>query len=236
MRRLGAACSANAFSSKAAVGPQTFEKRQQAACGQAGCRHPKGGVKLIVGLGNPGYRYHLTPHNLGFMAVDRLAEDCGVEIGRRERQALTAATELEGETVILAKPQTYMNLSGMAVAGLLERYGLTVPDLLVMVDDVALPLGMLRIRPRGSAGTHNGLKSIIGSLQADDFGRIRLGAKPDREHHDLSSYVLGPFRRSELKVVTEMLDRACEAVRVILKEGIPAAMNRFNQRVPPPGE
>jgi PTH1 family peptidyl-tRNA hydrolase len=192
-------------------------------------------VKLIVGLGNPGYRYHLTPHNLGFMAVDRLAEDCGVEIGRSEHQALTASTEVAGEQVILAKPQTYMNLSGMAVARLLGEYSLAPPDLLVVVDDMALPLGMLRIRGQGSAGTHNGLKSIIGALQADDFGRIRLGAEPDREHHDLSSYVLGPFRKPELKVVSEMLDRACEAVRVILKEGIPAAMNRFNKRVPPPG-
>lgn len=193
-------------------------------------------MKLIVGLGNPGFRYHLTPHNLGFMALDRLAEGCGVEIGKSESQALTATTEIEGERVILAKPQTYMNLSGMSVARLLEKHALPATDLLVLVDDVALPLGMLRIRARGSAGTHNGLKSIVGSLQADDFGRIRLGAEPDRERHDLSSYVLGPFRKSELKVVTEMLDRACEAVRVILKEGIPAAMNRFNKRVPPPGE
>ncbi len=192
-------------------------------------------MKLIVGLGNPGFRYHLTPHNLGFMAVDRLAEDCGVEIGKSENQALTAATEIAGEHVILAKPQTYMNLSGMAVARLLEKYSLPPGDLLVLVDDVALPLGMLRIRARGSAGTHNGLKSIIGAIQADDFGRIRMGAEPERERNDLSSYVLGAFRKADLKIAVEMLDRACEAVRVILKEGIPAAMNRFNQRVQTPG-
>jgi len=192
-------------------------------------------VKLIVGLGNPGYRYHLTPHNLGFMAVDRLAEDCGVEIGKSQNQALTAATEIAGEHVILAKPQTYMNLSGMAVARLLEKYSLPPRDLLVLVDDVALPLGMLRIRSRGSAGTHNGLKSIIGAIQADDFGRIRMGAEPEHERSDLSSYVLGAFRKADLKIAVEMLDRACEAVRVILKEGIPAAMNRFNQRVQTPG-
>jgi len=192
-------------------------------------------VKLIVGLGNPGYRYHLTPHNLGFMAVDRLAEDCGVEIGKSQNQALTAATEIAGEHVVLAKPQTYMNLSGMAVARLLEKYSLPPRDLLVLVDDVALPLGMLRIRSRGSAGTHNGLKSIIGAIQADDFGRIRMGAEPEHERSDLSSYVLGAFRKADLKIAVEMLDRACEAVRVILKEGIPAAMNRFNQRVQTPG-
>ena len=192
-------------------------------------------MKLIVGLGNPGYRYHLTPHNLGFMAVDRLAEDCGVEIGKSQNQALTAATEIAGEHVVLAKPQTYMNLSGMAVARLLEKYSLPPRDLLVLVDDVALPLGMLRIRARGSAGTHNGLKSIIGAIQADDFGRIRMGAEPEHERSDLSTYVLGAFRKADLKIAVEMLDRACEAVRVILKEGIPAAMNRFNQRVQTPG-
>ena len=191
-------------------------------------------MKLIVGLGNPGYEYHLTPHNLGFMAVDRLAEDCGVDIARREAQAVTARTELEGEQIILAKPQTYMNLSGMAVARLLEKYQLAPADLLVLVDDVDLPLGMLRIRPRGSAGTHNGLKSIIGSLQADEFGRVRLGARPEREVDDRVSYVLGPFRKADLEHVAEMLERAGEAVRVILKEGIPAAMNRFNQRVRSP--
>jgi PTH1 family peptidyl-tRNA hydrolase len=187
-------------------------------------------VKLIVGLGNPGYEYHLTPHNLGFMAVDRLAEDCGVEIGRREGQALTAWTEIEGKRVVLAKPQTYMNLSGMAVARLIEKYELPVHDLLVLMDDVDLPLGTLRVRPRGSAGTHNGLKSIIGSLQADDFGRVRMGVQPERELDDLVSYLLGPFRKSDLEVVADLLDRACEAVRVVLREGIPAAMNRFNRR------
>ncbi len=188
-------------------------------------------MKLIVGLGNPGYEYHLTPHNLGFLAADRLAEDCGVEIGRREGQALTALTEIGGEKVVLAKPQTYMNLSGMAVARLLEIYESPVRDLLLLVDDVDLPLGMLRIRPRGSAGTHNGLKSIIGSIQSDDFGRVRMGVHPEHERADLVSYLLTPFREADLEAVAEMLDRTCEAVRVILKEGFPTAMNRFNQRV-----
>jgi PTH1 family peptidyl-tRNA hydrolase len=189
-------------------------------------------VKLIVGLGNPGYEYHLTPHNLGFMAVDRLAETCGVEISRREAQALTASTELEGEPVVLAKPQTYMNLSGMAVARLLEKYQLPVGDLMVLVDDVDLPLGTLRIRPRGSAGTHNGMKSVIGALQADEFVRVRLGVKPDRPVEDLVSYLLGPFRKADLAMVAEMLGQAVEAVRAVLKEGIPRAMNRFNRKVP----
>lgn len=191
-------------------------------------------MKLIVGLGNPGYEYHLTPHNLGFMAVDRLAESCGVEISRREAQALTASTELEGEQVVLAKPQTFMNLSGMAVARLLEKYDLAVSHLIVLLDDVDLPLGSLRIRPRGSAGTHNGLKSVIGALQADEFGRVRMGVGPERPVEDLVSYLLSPFRKADLEVVADMLEQANEAIRVVLKEGIPRAMNRFNRKVPSP--
>jgi PTH1 family peptidyl-tRNA hydrolase len=191
-------------------------------------------VKLIVGLGNPGYEYHLTPHNLGFMAVDRLAESCGVEIVRREAQALTAASEIAGEQVILAKPQTYMNLSGMAVERLLLRYELRSRELIVLVDDVDLPLGTLRIRSRGSAGTHNGLKSIIGALQAEDFARVRMGVGPERPLEDLVSYLLRPLRKAELEPAADMIERAAEAVTVILKEGIPAAMNRFNRRVASP--
>ena len=191
-------------------------------------------MKLIVGLGNPGYEYHLTPHNLGFMAVDRLAESCGVEILRREAQALTASTELEGEQVVLAKPQTFMNLSGMAVARLLEKYDLAVSHLIVLLDDVDLPLGSLRIRPRGSAGTHNGLKSVIGALQADEFGRVRMGVGPERPVEDLVSYLLSPFHKADLEVVADMLEQANEAITVVLKEGIPRAMNRFNRKVPSP--
>jgi PTH1 family peptidyl-tRNA hydrolase len=191
-------------------------------------------VKLIVGLGNPGYEYYLTPHNLGFMVVDRLAESCGVEISRREAQALTASTELEGEPVVLAKPQTFMNLSGMAVARLLARYELAVEDLIVLVDDVDLPFGSLRIRRRGSAGSHNGLKSIIGALESDQFGRVRMGVKPERPVEDLVSYVLGPFRKADLEVLAEMVDQAGEAVRRILKEGISKAMNRYNRRIASP--
>jgi peptidyl-tRNA hydrolase, PTH1 family len=191
-------------------------------------------VKLIVGLGNPGYEYHRTPHNLGFMAIDRLADTCGVELARREAQALTVSTELAGVRVVLAKPQTYMNLSGLAVERLLRNYELAPRDLLVLVDEIELPLGMLRIRPRGSAGGHNGLKSIIGALEADDFTRLRMGVRPDRPMEDYVSYLLGPFRPAEMASVGEMLDQASEAVRVILSEGVQKAMNRFNRRVPSP--
>jgi len=190
-------------------------------------------VKLIVGLGNPGYEYHLTPHNLGFMAADRLAEIAGTEIRRPEAQALTAVTRLEGVEVVLAKPQTYMNLSGQAVSRLLPKYGAGVGDLIVVVDEADLPFGQLRIRPRGSAGGHNGLKSIIGALDSGQFARVRMGVKPDHPVEKIS-YVLGRFRKSDLEPVAELVDRAAEAVCVILKEGVEKAMNRYNQRVRSP--
>ena len=190
-------------------------------------------MKLIVGLGNPGYEYHLTPHNLGFMAIDRLADACGKELSRREAQALTTSTELAGEQVILAKPQTYMNLSGLSVVRLLQNYDLTPRDLLVLVDEIGIPLGMLRVRPHGSAGGHNGMKSIIGALKADDFARLRMGVGPEWPVEDYVSYLLKPFRPKEKELVAEMLDLASEAVRVIISEGVQKAMNRFNRRVPP---
>jgi PTH1 family peptidyl-tRNA hydrolase len=187
-------------------------------------------LKLIVGLGNPGYEYHLTPHNLGFMAVDRLAEDCGVE-WRRAPHSLAALTQLENVDVLLAKPETFMNLSGMAVARLLAKYNLPARDLIVLADDVDLPLGTLRVRRRGSAGSHNGLKSIIGALESDQFVRIRMGVGPAQPVEDRVSYVLGRFRDADMEKVAEMLDLASEAVRVTLREGPEKAMNRFNRRV-----
>jgi PTH1 family peptidyl-tRNA hydrolase len=188
-------------------------------------------MKMIAGLGNPGYEYHLTPHNLGFMAVDRLADECGLELAHCEAQALTASTRIDGLDVLLAKPQTYMNLSGMAVARLVEKYGLDVRDLIVLVDDADLPLGSLRIRPRGSAGGHKGLKSIIGALDSGDFVRVRMGVSPGQPIEDMVSYLLGQFREADLDTVAEMLGQACEAVHVILREGSQKAMNRFNRRV-----
>jgi len=191
-------------------------------------------MKMIAGLGNPGYEYYLTPHNLGFMAVDRLAGECGLELTHHEGQALTACARIDGLDVLLAKPQTYMNLSGMAVARLAEKYKLDVSDLIVLVDDADLPLGSLRIRPRGSAGGHKGMKSIIGALGSGDFIRVRMGVRPDRPIEDMVSYVLGRFREADLETVAEMLDQACEAVHVILREGSQEAMNRFNRRVSSP--
>lgn len=194
----------------------------------------KVGLKLIVGLGNPGYEYHLTPHNLGFLAVDRLAESCGVELTHHEAQAVTASAELEQVSVVLAKPQTYMNLSGLAVTRLLAKHGVMTQDLIVLVDEADLPLGSLRIRTRGSAGGHNGLKSIIGALESDEFVRVRMGVGPEDPVEDRVSYVLSRFRKADLETVIDMLERSVEAVRVILREGPQEAMNRFNRRVASP--
>jgi len=187
-------------------------------------------VKLIVGLGNPGREYDLTPHNLGFMAVERLAETCGVKFSRHEARSISASAEIEGERVVLAKPQTFMNLSGQAVSGLLRQRNASAEDVIVLVDDVDLPFGSLRIRRRGSAGGHNGLKSIIGALGTDQFVRVRMGAGPDKVVEDLVSYVLAPFRKKDLKIVAELADQAAEAVRIILKEGPEKAMNLFNRK------
>jgi len=188
-------------------------------------------MKLIVGLGNPGYDYRMTPHNLGFMAVDRLGSECGMELTRSEAQALTASGRLEGLEVLLAKPQTYMNLSGMSVARLVAKYGLEAGDVIVLVDDTALPVGYLRVRPRGSAGGHNGLKSIIEALGSTDFVRVRMGVHPEEPIGNMVSYVLRRFRQADLEVIDEMLSEACEAVHIILREGSQTAMNRFNRRV-----
>ena len=194
-------------------------------------------MKLIAGLGNPGYEYHLTPHNLGFMAVDCLAEQCGVQITRPEAQALTALARIGEIEVMLAKPLTYMNLSGLAVARLVHKYELSLEDLIVLVDEANLPFGALRIRGRGSAGGHNGLKSIIGSLRDDNFARVRMGVQPDHPVGDLTAHLLGQFRKADLERVADMIGRAAEAVQVIVQEGLEKAMNRYNQRKssPPQG-
>lgn len=189
-------------------------------------------MKLIVGLGNPGYEYHLTPHNLGFMAVDRLAEQCGAETARREGQAFTTRTRVAETEVVLAKPQTYMNLSGLAVSRLLHKYGTPVEDLIVLLDEANLPFGTLRIRGQGSAGGHNGLKSIIGSIGDDNFVRVRMGVQPEHPVSDLTAYLLGRFRKADLETVADLVNRAAEAVVIILKEGLQKAMNTCNQRRP----
>ena len=190
-------------------------------------------MKLIAGLGNPGPEYVLTPHNLGFMAVDRVAEQHRVEISRPEANALTAHVRIDDCDVVLVKPLTFMNLSGVAIRRLMERYEAEPPDLTVLVDEADLPFGTLRIRKQGSAGGHNGLKSIIGALGSEEFIRVRMGVQPDHPVSNRAVHVLSSFRRGQLEAVAEMVDRAAEAVEVIVREGVERAMNLFNRRPEP---
>jgi PTH1 family peptidyl-tRNA hydrolase len=193
-------------------------------------------MRLIVGLGNPGPEYAWTPHNLGFLALDRLAELAGARIERPEAKSLLGRGKLAGHEVLLAKPQTYMNISGLAVRDLVARFECDPAEVIVLYDDVALPWGMIRVRERGTAGGHNGMKSIIGALGTMDFPRVRLGVQPEYPVDDLADYVLRPMRRAVLESAAEMVDAAAEAVQVILADGVGRAMTRFNRRVAPPDE
>jgi PTH1 family peptidyl-tRNA hydrolase len=198
-------------------------------------------VKLIVGLGNPGIEYQFTPHNAGFLAIDRIAEECGVVVSNRRGRALTAKAKLAGQDVLLAKPETYMNLSGLSVAALIEELEISREDLIVLYDELAFPLGRLRINERGSANGHNGVKSISGALGTEEWLRIRIGVgKPTlADGREIRAggrdFLLTPMRRQELAVLDEVLDRVNDAVEVVLTEGISAAMNRFNRRPDDPG-
>ena len=188
-------------------------------------------MKLIVGLGNPGIEYQFTPHNVGFLAIDRIAGDLRVEVRNRQCRALTARAEIGGEPVLLAKPETYMNLSGLSVRELVEKNEV-VPesDLIVIQDELDFPLGTLRIHTRRSSAGHNGIESIIDSLGTKDFLRIRIGVAPEHKLEDGQGYLLAPMRKAQLAVIDGVLDTAEEAVKVILKEGAAAAMNRFNRK------
>ena len=188
-------------------------------------------MKLIVGLGNPGIEYQFTPHNLGFLAVDRIAGDLGVEVRNRQCRAMTARTTIGDQTVLLAKPETYMNLSGLSVQELVEKHDVKPEsDLIVIQDELDFPLGTVRIHTRRSSAGHNGIESIIGALGTQDFLRIRMGVAPGHKVEDGERYLLSPLRKAELKVVDTMLDTAQDAVKTILREGAAAAMNRFNRK------
>jgi peptidyl-tRNA hydrolase, PTH1 family len=193
-------------------------------------------MRLIVGLGNPGPDYLWTPHNLGFLAVDEIANRASIRVERPEGKALVGKGKLAGEEIILAKPQTFMNLSGVSVRDLLERYELEPQDLLVMFDERDLPWGMIRVAERGSPGTHNGAKSVTSAIGTQEFPRLRLGCGPDHPVGDLAAYVLRPMKKAELEVAAEMVNTAGDAIELMLTQGIAAAMNKYNRRVPPPEE
>ena len=193
-------------------------------------------MRLIVGLGNPGEDYAWTPHNLGFIALDELASRAGIRVTRPEAKSYVGLGKLAGQDVALAKPQTMMNLSGVAVKMLLEKYECDPAEMVVLLDEVDLPWGMLRIRERGVGSTHNGLKSVIASLGSDEFIRVRLGVGPEKVWGDLRDYVLSKMGRAEREIAAQMAADANEAVELILTEGVNKAMTKLNRRVAPPEE
>jgi PTH1 family peptidyl-tRNA hydrolase len=204
-------------------------------------------VKLIIGLGNPGVEYQFTPHNAGFLAIDRIAEFCNVSVANRRGRALTAKARLADTEVLLAKPETYMNLSGLSVAALVNEFEIAEPskDVIVIYDELDLPLGTLRIRERGSANGHNGAISVSGALGTDEWLRIRIGvgrfskdgAAPDgrgeagskQARSGGTDYLLSPMRKQELEKLDETLDRVRQAVEAILSKGPGPAMSEFNR-------
>ena len=185
---------------------------------------------LVAGLGNPGPEYERTPHNLGFLAVDRLAERHGVRVTRKEANSLVGLGQVAGRRVVLVKPQTFMNVSGPAVKALLDRYELGTPDLLLVYDELALPWRQFRIRPKGSSAGHNGVKSVIRTVGTEEFARLRLGIHPGHPIGDGAKFVLEPIRKPMWKELDEMLDHAADAIESILAEGVEKSMAKYNRR------
>ena len=185
---------------------------------------------LVVGLGNPGEEYAATPHNAGFMVVDRLAEMHAIRVNRKDSKALTGVGEIVGKPVMLAKPQTFMNLSGTSLAPLMEKHGFTPADLIVVWDELNLPFGGLKILTKGSAGGHNGASSVIQSVGTQEFVRVRLGVHPGRPLSSGMDYLLAPVKRSQRKELEELVGCAADAVVSIIAEGAEKAMTKFNRR------
>jgi len=182
---------------------------------------------VIVGLGNPGKRYEHTKHNIGFMTVDLLAENHGIKVNKIRHKALVGEGMISGQKVLLAKPQTFMNLSGNSVREIVEYYKTDPQQMIVVYDDVDIEMGRIRIRKRGSAGSHNGMKSIIYDIKSDDFPRIRIGIGAERRM-GLADYVLGGFGKDEKGIMENAVTRAAQAIERILSSGIDDAMNEFN--------
>lgn len=184
---------------------------------------------LVVGLGNPGAKYESTRHNMGFLVVDKLAQNERLKFNKLRFKAWTATWEVGGGKVLLMKPQTYMNLSGEAVGQAARFYKIPADHVLVISDDIALPAGKLRIRAGGSAGGHNGLKNIIQHLGTDRFPRIKVGVgSPQQAEHDIADWVTGKPMGEDQKVIIEALDKAVAAIPVLIEQGVDRAMNRFN--------
>ena len=187
---------------------------------------------LVAGLGNPGEDYSLSPHNLGFLTIDRLAERYGIRVNRKDSRALVGVGEVDGRAVMLAKPQTYMNLSGTSLEPLMEKHAIGADELIVVYDELDLPWLALRIKPKGSAAGHNGMKSVISSLGTSEIVRVRLGIHPGRPIESGKDFVLAPIRRSQREELEEFTGYAADAVRSIIAEGVEKAMTKFNRRAP----
>lgn len=185
---------------------------------------------LVVGLGNPGPEYEFTYHNLGFLVIDRLAARNGVRVNRKDSASVVGVGSVSGRPAVLAKPQTFMNVSGPAVRQLMAKYGAGPERLLLVFDELALPWGTLRVRPKGSAGGHHGVESVIRSIAAGDFARVRLGIHPGRRVENGAAYVLAAIRRGQREELDSLLDLAAQAVETIIAEGVEKAMTKFNRR------
>jgi len=187
---------------------------------------------LVAGLGNPGEEYSLSPHNMGFLTVDRLAERHGIRVTRKDSRALIGLGEIDGHPVMLAKPQTFMNLSGTSLQPLMEKHSVELSQLIVVYDELDLNWGALRIKIKGSAAGHNGMKSVIASLGTSEIVRVRLGVHPGHQLNGGTEYLLAPMKRSQMKELDEFIDFAADAVRSIIAEGVEKAMTKYNRRAP----
>ena len=185
---------------------------------------------LVAGLGNPGEEYALSLHNLGFLTVDRLAERFGIRVNRKDSRALIGVGEINGHPVMLAKPQTFMNLSGTSLAPLMEKHSIGTDRLIVVYDELDLPWQSLRVKPKGSAAGHNGMKSVISSLKTSEIVRVRLGIHPGRKLSSGADFVLAPVRRPQREELDEFVGLAADAVRAIIAEGVAKAMTNYNRR------
>ncbi len=187
---------------------------------------------LVAGLGNPGEEYALSPHNLGFLVVDRLAKQFGIRVTRKDSKALVGLGEIDERQVMRAKPQTFMNLSGASLAPLMEKHQIEISNLVVVYDELDLPWGSLKIKPKGSAAGHNGMKSVIQKLKTSEIVRVRVGIHPGHPIRDGAEFVLAPIKRSQMKELDECIGFAAAAIRSIAAEGVEKAMTKFNRRAP----
>ncbi|WP_058486511.1 aminoacyl-tRNA hydrolase [Defluviitalea phaphyphila] len=185
----------------------------------------------VIGLGNPGNKYDTTRHNVGFKVIERLAYENNINLNKKKHHAIIGEGIIGEEKVVLAKPQTYMNLSGQSVIEIINWYKIDKSNIIIVYDDISLPLGALRIRTKGSAGGHNGIKNIISHLNSQEFLRVKVGVGEKPPGWDLADYVLSHFTKEEMKYITESIKKACDAIETIIKEGSVAAMNKFNKKV-----